>query len=120
MDVNELMTQARDAISVKRVFGEPIEREGVTVIPVARVMGGYGFGGGPAAGRREGTSPTDEPQYGAGSGLMAGPAGVYVIRGTEVDWEPAISVERLVLTSGFVAVLVLLVARSIVRVLVGR
>ncbi|MFI6869253.1 spore germination protein GerW family protein [Nocardia sp. NPDC050406] len=33
--------------SVATVFGEPISREGVTVIPVARV--GFGFGGGTGA-----------------------------------------------------------------------
>jgi len=117
MDVKELVSQARDAISVKRVFGDPVERDGVTVIPVARVMGGYGFGGGPAADKADATAET---QYGAGSGLMASPAGVYVIRGTEVEWEPATSVERLVLVSGFVAVLVLIVVRSIVRSVVSR
>lgn len=39
MDVQDVITQARDAITVKRVFGEPYERNGVTVIPVARVKG---------------------------------------------------------------------------------
>jgi len=31
---------------VKRVFGEPYEKNGVTVIPAARVQGGAGGGGG--------------------------------------------------------------------------
>jgi len=46
MDVQDVITQARDAITVKRVFGEPYEKDGVTVIPVARVQGGAGGGGG--------------------------------------------------------------------------
>ena len=37
MDPNELVQQARDALTVKRVFGEPYERDGVAVIPAASV-----------------------------------------------------------------------------------
>ena len=40
MDVHEVLNQARDAMTVKRVFGDPYEKDGVTVIPVANVMGG--------------------------------------------------------------------------------
>ena len=34
MDARELMKGVRDALSVRQVFGEPVERDGVTVIPV--------------------------------------------------------------------------------------
>ena len=43
----------RDAMTVKGVFGEAYELDGVTIIPVARVSGGAGGGGG------EGTGPED-------------------------------------------------------------
>ena len=33
MDPNEVMQQARDALTVKRVFGDPYERNGVTRDP---------------------------------------------------------------------------------------
>jgi hypothetical protein len=36
-DVDELIRGAQDAIAAKRVYGEPVEREGVTVIPAAAV-----------------------------------------------------------------------------------
>ena len=39
-NVDELLSGTRDAISVKRVFGDPIETEGVTIIPAAKVGGG--------------------------------------------------------------------------------
>jgi uncharacterized spore protein YtfJ len=32
--------------TVKAVFGEPIERDGITIIPVAKVRWGFGGGGG--------------------------------------------------------------------------
>ena len=50
MDVNELMQQTRDSLTVTRLFGEPYERNGVTVIPVAIVRGGGGGGRGEGAG----------------------------------------------------------------------
>jgi len=40
MEVNEVITQARDTLTVKRVFGDPYEKDGVTVIPAARIQGG--------------------------------------------------------------------------------
>lgn len=46
MDVQDVIAQTRDALTVKKVFGEPYEKSGVTMIPVARVQGGAGGGGG--------------------------------------------------------------------------
>ena len=79
MDPNELMQQARDALTVKRVFGEPYERDGVTVIPAASIRGGAGGGRGEGAAPDGGGSGSGS---GGGFGLTAKPAGVYVIDGT--------------------------------------
>ena len=69
-NVEELVKGHRDAISVKRVFGEPYERNGVAIIPVARVFGGGGGGaGGSPGGEGEGS--------GTGFGLAGRPAGAY-------------------------------------------
>jgi hypothetical protein len=46
MKMQEVLNEAKDAITVKRVFADPYEKEGVTFIPAARVGGG---GGGAAA-----------------------------------------------------------------------
>jgi uncharacterized spore protein YtfJ len=82
-NVDEILGGARDAMSVKRVFGDPIVSEGVTLVPVAKVGGGGGGGG------------DDENNGGAGFGLSARPAGVYVIKGGEVTWRPAIDPGRI-------------------------
>ncbi len=81
----------RDALSVRRVFGDPITADGVTIIPVARVAGGAGGGGG------EGTGPDDEGGrgFGTGFGLGARPVGVYEIRDGTLTWKPTIDVDRL-------------------------
>ena len=43
-EVHELISGARDAMSVKRVYGDPNEKNGLTVIPAATVRGGGGLG----------------------------------------------------------------------------
>ena len=51
--VREILGRVVEAITVRTVFGEPITRDGLTVIPAARVRGTAGAGGvtGPALGR---------------------------------------------------------------------
>jgi uncharacterized spore protein YtfJ len=102
MDAQQILEQARDALTVRRVFGEPIEREGVLVVPVAKVMGGAGSGSGEEGG-------------GGGWGGAAAPAGVYVIDGQNVSWQPAVDVNRAIVGGQVAFVVGLLVLRSIIR-----
>ena len=127
MDANEVLNHARDAMTVKRVFGDPYERDGVTVIPVANLMGGVGAGGGTGVGARSARADgeavgegAEDSGYGLGYGLRATPAGVYVIKGGEVEWKPALDMNRLTLQRAGVALVALLVLRSIIRTLARR
>ncbi|WP_242344152.1 hypothetical protein [Anaeromyxobacter terrae] len=90
MDVQSMIAQARDAISVKRVYGDPIQQGDVTVIPAARIGGGAGGGGGVGP-KGEGSGE------GSGFALSARPAGVYVLKGGDAIWRPAVDVNRIVL-----------------------
>jgi uncharacterized spore protein YtfJ len=83
-NVDEMFAGARDAITVKRVYGDPIESEGVTIVPAAKVGGGGGGGG------------DSEHNGGGGFGLGARPVGAYVIKDGEVKWQPAVDVNRIV------------------------
>jgi uncharacterized spore protein YtfJ len=103
MDAGQMLEGVREALTVRRVFGDAIERDGALVIPAAKVRGGGG-GGGDNAGNG-----------GGGFGLTATPAGVYVLRDGNVRWEPAIDVNRIVFMGQIVAIVALLVLRSIVR-----
>ena len=127
MDAHEVLAHARDAMSVKRVFGEPYEQDGLTVIPVASVMGGAGAGGGTGAGAQPASTDdggveggAGDSGYGMGYGLKTTPAGVYVIKGGEVEWKPAVDMNRLALQRAGVIVVALLVLRSIIRTLARR
>ena len=102
-NVEDLVRGHRDAITVERVFGGPYEKNGATVIPAAKVIGGGGGG--------SGESPGGQGQgSGTGFGLAAKPAGVYVIRGDDVTWQPAIDVNRLI--AGVLAIAALVVVVS--------
>jgi uncharacterized spore protein YtfJ len=109
MDLREIVGYAAEAAQVRRVFGEPIQRDGHVVIPVAVIRGGAGGGGG------KGPEDAGGEGLGGGYGFIARPAGVFVIRDDRVDWQPAIDVNALALGGQVVAVVALLVARSIVR-----
>ncbi len=103
-DVQELLQGAQDAIAAKRVYGEPVERDGATVIPAASVRGGGGGGG------------DNENNGGGGFGLMARPVGAYVIRPDgDVSWKPAIDVQRMVLGWQIVSALAVLTGWSLLR-----
>ena len=53
--------------------------------------------------------------FGGGFGVKASPAGVYVIKGEDVRWLPAVEPERLAFIGGFIVVVALLIVRSIVK-----
>lgn len=68
--------------SVSAVFGEPVARAGITIIPVARVS--FGFGGGLGRGRRQ----SEIAQGGGGGGVSAAPAGYIEITEGNAVFKP--------------------------------
>ena len=107
MKLEEVLSVARDAITVRRVYADPYEKDGVVVIPAAAVGGGGGGGGGHDRNGQEGE--------GGGFGVGARPAGAYVIKDGTVRWRPAVNVNQLALVAGAVAVVYLLTRARIVR-----
>ncbi|MFL6122165.1 spore germination protein GerW family protein [Actinophytocola sp.] len=107
MKIEDLLTRARETFDARTVFAEPVERDGVTVIPAARVVGGGGGGNGEDQQGRRGS--------GGGLGLLARPVGAFVIRNGEVSWQPAIDVTRIIATLGAVAVTGLFVGSRVRR-----
>jgi uncharacterized spore protein YtfJ len=101
MDPQQVLQSAQEAITARRVFGEPFEAEGATILPVAVVGGG---GGGGARGQ----------DGGVGYGMGARPAGVYVIRNGRVSWRPAVNVNLIVAGGQLVAIVAILALRPII------
>lgn len=116
----EVVEDATDKISAKRIFGEPYEKNGVTIIPAARVMGGAGGGEGEVPAPEGEGLPGEEGAKrpvgsGVGYGMSGRPAGAFVIKGDEVTWMPAIDVNRIVFGAQVVAIVFLFVVRSMVK-----
>jgi len=114
MDAGNLLDKVSDHLSVRRAFGAAYEKDGTLIIPVALVAGGGGAGtsrtrrGNPATGRRpEGDDPAHDaaPQdpepkdAGGGFGGLVLPTGVYVVKGDQVRWVPAVDTTIVVLGS---------------------
>ena len=74
-DLLKEIASIKDAATVKRVFGDPMEVAGKTFIPVAAVKAGFGGGFG------EGKSEDDESgeAAGGGGGMCARPLGLVEI-----------------------------------------
>ena len=110
MRVMDIVTEAKSVMRANEVFGTPYEKNGVTIIPAAKISGGAGGGG-----------DQHEPQAGgAGFGVSSRPAGAFVIRGDEVRWQPALDVNRVILLGQVVAIVALLTLRTIVKSLAKR
>jgi uncharacterized spore protein YtfJ len=108
MNALDALNQAKDIVTVRRVYGEPYQENGLTIIPAANVMGGGG-GGGDTGGNG-----------GAGFGVRARPAGAWVIKDGEATWKPALDLNRTVLVGQLIAIVALLVTRSVVKALAKR
>lgn len=81
--VLKLAENVRSA-GVKSAYGDPVDIEGVTLIPVALVQ--YGFGGGGGDDRSGGSGSGSGS--GGGGGGMSLPIGAYVASGGTVRFEP--------------------------------
>jgi uncharacterized spore protein YtfJ len=77
--LENLVSRVGGQARVQAVFGDPVERNGVTVIPVARVRWGVGGGGGAAP---EGSGS------GGGGGAAADPIGYIEITSTGASFRP--------------------------------
>jgi uncharacterized spore protein YtfJ len=77
--VNELLERIAQTVGqnarASTIFGEPVEREGVTVLPVAKARFGFGGGGGSGT-RAEGQGSG----RGGGGGVVVSPIGYIEVR----------------------------------------
>jgi uncharacterized spore protein YtfJ len=118
------LPQELDAASC---FGTPVEREGHTLIPVARVSFGYGlgFGGGAGTSSKRGGDGIDVPNNGEGLGGGGGggghatPVAVVDISRDSVEIKPIVDESRIartgIMTGAWIAFWLLWTVRTISR-----
>jgi uncharacterized spore protein YtfJ len=114
MDVETILAKAAENLSVRRAFGTAYERGDMLIIPVALVAGGGGGGAGTGRAPSDdsaappGTDPAghdaasqDPDRTGAGGGFggLVLASGVYVVKGDQVRWVPAVDVTIVALAS---------------------
>jgi len=105
-----------DRAGVRLVYGEPVERDGATIVPVARVR--YGFGGG--AGKKPGEEGAEEEGGGGGGGVVASPAGFVILRGGQVEYRPIRDPARLTGLAIAIGIGLVMALRAIVRLATER
>ena len=85
---NRLVRSLGGTATASAVFGDPVEKGGVTIVPVARVRFGVGggFGRGPGKKKRD-EDAADQVGYGQGGGAQASPVGYIEISGGEAEYK---------------------------------
>jgi uncharacterized spore protein YtfJ len=110
MRVMDVVNEVRAGMRASEVFGTPYEKNGITVIPAAKISGGAGGGG-----------DQQNPQAGGvGFGVSARPVGAFVIKDGDVRWEPSLDLNRAILLGQVVAIVALLTLRAIVKARANR
>ena len=109
MDVQEMVSRSQDTATVGRVYGEPYEKDGTTVIPAARVSARGGSG-----------AARGGEHSGGGFRSDAEPVGAFVIRNGEVEWKPVFDLSAVIRRGQLVGAVALVVLWAVVRVLRGR
>jgi uncharacterized spore protein YtfJ len=83
---DEVLRQIADTVgekaSVSTIFGEPVERDGISVIPVAKARFGFGGGGGGGTRRDE-----EGSGGGGGGGVLVSPVGYIEVRDDRAEFK---------------------------------
>lgn len=110
------------AANAAAVYGTPVEREGVTVIPVAKVRWGFGGGSGSGEGHTaEGGRQGGGSGEGGGGGVLATPIGYIEIQNGTAEYKPIkdpmalLLVPPIIIAGGIAAWLALGGLRRLVR-----
>ena len=89
MIVQEVLKQLAEDLKrfakTETIFGEPIEVQGNTIIPVCKMSIGYGGGGGEGVGDNEKKAGGKGSGVGAGAGAKLEPAALIIAREGEIS-----------------------------------
>lgn len=122
LSLEQLATTLGEHASVRTIFGEPVRGDGVTVIPAARAI--FGFGGGSGEGMpTEGAAAEPSPRRraspargsGGGGGVVVTPVGYIVLRGGDAEFRRVPTFGRLFAAAAAGALLGACMARRSAR-----
>jgi uncharacterized spore protein YtfJ len=105
--IGQLAEKLGTTTTVKTVYGDPIERGAVTIIPVAKIL--YGFGGGEGDKNGQGGA-------GGGGGMKVTPIGYIELKNGETKFRPirdSAATIALMVAGGFAGALFMYGLRSL-------
>jgi len=112
--LESIVDRIKEHANVEAVYGEPIERNGKTVIPVAKVA--YGFGGGYGSEGKESQENGQDHNGGEGGGLGGGvkatPAGVVEITDYETRFIKFSNIKKIAAIAGLFLIFGYLLGRN--------
>src|SRR2546429_3906091 len=89
MDIAEVLERARDVVTVRATIGDPVQQDGMVIVPVTKIRGGGGGG--------QGHEGTEKEGKGGGVGGTSNPIGAFVIKDGSVTWRPADDINNIIL-----------------------
>src|SRR6476661_6809083 len=108
--VTELLERIGETVGqraqVSTIFGEPVQREAVTVIPVAKAR--FGFGGGGGSGSRESNEGSGG---GGGGGVAVSPVGYIEVRDDGAEFKRILTRTDVVALAATASIAALLLKR---------
>lgn len=107
--VEQTLGRIVEAASVSAVFGQPVERGEITIIPCSEIVVGMGLGGGNGTGmaQKEGETSSGEG-VGGGGGARGRPVAAIVVTRQGVRIEPIVDVTKVALAGATTAAFVFL------------
>ena len=106
MDLQQISDNVRNGLNISLVFGEPIETQGKTIIPVSKVAGGFGGGSGESPNIPCKTDDEDCAKenkahgQGGGGGLHNEALGVFEITPENTRFIPALQFKHILILVG--------------------
>ncbi|MDI3503585.1 MAG: hypothetical protein PWP64_521 [Candidatus Cloacimonadota bacterium] len=119
MNIDTMFTQIKELIhsgaGAKFAFGNPVKVGDLSLLPVARVVFGFGGGGGQSPKQKKeepDTAEQSQPKeakenFGGGGGghIKTEPVGIYTIKGEKIKFYPIVSVREIVTVFGIMILL---------------
>lgn len=88
--LEDLMKKLADNAKATLIFADPVEREGMTIIPVAKMM--WGFGGGGGSDKKNAAGGT-----GGAGGIRTIPVGFIQLKGGKARFQPIFDAGKIIM-----------------------
>jgi len=125
MNIDSIFARMRELLhngaGAKFSFGNPVSVGDLSILPVARVVFGFGGGGGKSPAKKKkqqddtddtvATEANENFGGGGGGGIKTEPVGIYTIKGDKVKFYPIVSVREVLAIFGVVILLLLKIRR---------